>query len=120
MIRIGWLSGILCLILLMTAGCSSLGRSDQELMGEGIVRGTIGSQADGHVRLLPQKAASISGQVLELEGGAYLIQPIEGGARQLPLDENTKIDRPAHVGDRIQAWLDEGGRAVLIRNIDHE
>jgi hypothetical protein len=36
----------------------------------------------------------------------------------VPHDENTRIDRPAHVGDRIQSWLDRHGRAVLIRSLD--
>jgi len=36
------------------------------------------------------------------------------------LDQNTSIDRPAHVGDWIKAFLDEGGRAIFIRNIDEE
>jgi hypothetical protein len=35
-------------------------------------------------------------------------------------DENTRIDRPAHVGDRIEVFADDKGRAVLIRNIDQD
>jgi len=30
------------------------------------------------------------------------------------------IDRPAHVGDSIEAHLDPDSRAILIRNIDQE
>jgi len=32
-------------------------------------------------------------------------------------DENTRIDRPAHVGDRIEVFADDKGRAVLIRTL---
>ena len=35
-------------------------------------------------------------------------------------DENTRIDRPAHVGDRIEVFADDKGRAVLIRDIDQD
>jgi hypothetical protein len=35
-------------------------------------------------------------------------------------DENTRIDRPAHVGDWVEVFVDGKGRAVLIRNIDHD
>jgi len=35
-------------------------------------------------------------------------------------DENTRIDRSAHVGDRIEAFVDLRGRTVLIRSIDRD
>lgn len=37
---------------------------------------------------------------------------------RIPHDENTKIDRPAHVGDHIQSWLNHRDRAVVIRNLN--
>ena len=42
----------------------------------------------------------------------------QGEDIRIPYDENTKIDRPAHVGDHIQSWLDHRGRAVVIRSLD--
>lgn len=105
---------------LMGIGCASPGQSHQEAIGEGIVRGTLGSHPDWEGRLLPPHASEISGQVVELEGGAYVIQENGDVQYRLPLDENTRIDRPAHVGDRIHAWMDDRGRALLIRNVDHE
>jgi hypothetical protein len=39
---------------------------------------------------------------------------------RLPVDENTRIDRPAHVGDWIEAQMDQAGRARIIRNIDDQ
>jgi hypothetical protein len=111
---------VFCLVGATGAGCSSVGPSDQELMGEGIVRGTLGTHPEWQARLVPAGATAVAGQVLELEGGAYVIQQGDGGQQRLPLDENTRIDRPAHVGDRIQAWLDDRGRALLIRNIDYD
>ncbi len=110
----------ICLVAGLSGGCGTFGKFDQEIMGQGIVRGTLGSQAEWQVRLFSVGAPSLSGQVIEIEGGAYIIQPGEGLERQIPHDENTRIDRPAHVGDRIEAWLDDRGRAVVIRNIDHD
>ncbi len=112
---------VLCGVILTAAtGCGAFGRSDQEAMGEGIVRGTLGAHPDWQARLAPAESAAIAGEVLELEGGAYVIRRTDGVAQRLSHDENTRIDRPAHVGDRIRAWVDDRGRALVIRNIDHE
>jgi hypothetical protein len=58
--------------------------------------------------------------VTTVEGGAYVIQEANGIERRVAHDENTRIDRPAHIGDWIEAFMDDNGRAVLIRNIDHD
>jgi hypothetical protein len=105
---------------MMGAGCTDSGRSDQEAMGKGIVLGTLGAQPDWQARPAHAGATAVAGQVLALEGGAYVIEQNDGSQQRLSHDENTRIDRPAHVGDNIQVWVDEHGRAVLIRNIDHE
>lgn len=108
---------------LALTGCVALNASDQETMGQGIVRGTLGAQADGELRaaLVPHRDGHLlSGQVTALEGGAYVIQLNEGSEVRLALDENTRIDRPAHVGDKIKALLDDRGRAVVIRNADKD
>jgi hypothetical protein len=89
-------------------------------MGEGIVRGTLGAHPDWQAGLAPAGSTVVAGQVLDLEGGAYVIQQHDGIQQRLSHDENTRIDRPAHVGDNIQAWIDDRGRALVIRNIDHE
>ena len=103
------------------AGCNIAGTSTQEDLGRGIVRGTLGAQLGGDVRLaIPGNAFSLKGQVTAVEGGAYVLQEASGIERRLAHDENTRIDRPAHVGDRIEAFVDDKGRAVLIRNIDHD
>lgn len=112
---------LLPLLLTSAMGCAQSAmqsQSSQEYLGMGIVSGTLGEQQ--RVALCAGEPSSISvvGQVLALEGGAYLIQNSQGQEIRLPHDENTKIDRPAHVGDRIQSWLDRQGRAVLIRNLD--
>lgn len=112
---------VLPLLLVSATGCAQSvmqSQSSQEYLGMGIVSGTLGEQQ--RVALCAGEPSSISvvGQVLALEGGAYLIQNSQGQEIRLPHDENTKIDRPAHVGDRIQSWLDRQGRAVLIRNLD--
>lgn len=109
-----------CLIGVTGAGCNKSGGSDQEAMGQGIVQGTLGTYPELQARSTPAGTTAVTGQVLELEGGAYVIGQNDGSQQRLSHDENTRIDRPAHVGDNIQAWIDERGRAVLIRNADHE
>ncbi len=108
-------------MLLLTTGCAPsvmLGHSSQEYLGMGIVSGTLGEQQ--RVALCTGEPSSISvvGQVQALEGGAYLVRNAQGQDIRVPHDENTRIDRPAHVGDRIQSWLDHQGRALLIRSLD--
>ena len=105
---------------LLGAGCNITGTSKQEDLGQGIVRGTLGAQSTGEMRLAkPTNVVSLPGQVTAVEGGAYVLQDVSGVEHRVAHDENTRIDRPAHVGDRIEAFVDDKGRAVLIRNIDH-
>ena len=106
---------------LLSAGCNIAGTSTQEDLGRGIVRGTLGAQPGSEVRLpIPADTFSLKGQVTAVEGGAYVLQEVSGLERRVAHDENTRIDRPAHVGDRIEAFVDDKGRAVLIRNIDQD
>ena len=110
------LSGLFC----MLTGCLSTAGTHEESLGIGIVRGTLGVQSEGQIRLAqPTDTQAMQGSVLWLEGGAYVLRLLDGSERRVALDENTRIDRPAHVGDRVEALLDDSGRAVLIRNIDH-
>ena len=108
-------------MLVLATGCTQFvlqGDSTQEHLGRGIVSGTLGEQQ--RVALCAGEPSSISvvGHVLVLEGGAYVIRDAQGQDIRVPHDENTRIDRPAHVGDRIQSWLDRHGRALLIRSLD--
>lgn len=106
---------------LLGAGCNIAGMSKQEDLGQGIVRGTLGAQPSSHLgQAMPTNAFSVIGQVTAVEGGAYVLEEVSGIERRLAHDENTRIDRPAHVGDRIEAFLDDRGRAILIRNIDRD
>lgn len=106
---------------LLGAGCDIEGPSKQEDLGRGIVQGTLGVQPGSEMRLaIPENASSLTGQVTKIEGGAYVLQEVGGTELRLAHDENTRIDRPAHVGDRVEAFVDEGGRAVIIRNRDHD
>jgi hypothetical protein len=106
---------------LLGAGCTIIGTSGQEDLGRGIVRGTLGAQLAGEARSsIPAHVVALSGQVTAVEGGAYLLQEISGVEHRVAHDENTRIDRPAHIGDRIEAFVDDRGRAVLIRNIDQD
>jgi hypothetical protein len=91
---------------LLGAGCNIARTSTQEDLGQGIVQGTLGAQLAGKVRLLiPANAFLLSGQVMAVEGGAYVLQEVGGIDRRVSHDENTRIDRPAHVGDRIEVFV---------------
>ena len=108
-------------VSLFGAGCNVAGTSRQEDLGRGIVRGTLGAQPAGDVRFaIPENTVSFKGQVTAVEGGAYVLEEVGGIERRVAHDENTRIDRPAHVGDRIEAFVDDRGRAVFIRNIDQD
>lgn len=102
------------------AGSALPGHSPQEDLGMGIVSGTLGAQSRSAVSAGEQSTASVVGQVQAVEGGAYLVRDVRGQEHRIPHDENTRIDRPAHVGDRIQSWFDRQGRAVLIRSLDED
>ena len=55
---------------LLGAGCNIAGTSTQEDLGRGIVRGTLGAQPAGDVRLArPTNTDSFTGQVAAVEGG---------------------------------------------------
>ena len=100
-------------------GCGTTETSsnlEQENRGMGIVQGTLGSIEGASV---PARASTVMrGQVLGLEGGAYVIKSSSGQETRVPLDENTSVDRPAHVGDHIEVYFDASHRAIQIRNID--
>lgn len=107
--------------LIMAMGCALSvvqGHSPQEYLGIGIVSETLGEQQ--RVALCAGEPSSISvvGHVQTLEGGASLIRDTQGQEIRIMHDENTRIDRPAHVGDRLQSWLDRHGRAILIHSLD--
>lgn len=110
-------------LVLGATGCAQpvlQGDSPQEHLGMGIVSGTLGAQSRFAVSAQEPSAASVVGQVQAVEGGAYLVRDVRGQDHRIPHDENTRIDRPAHVGDRIQSWFDRHGRAVLIRSLDED
>ena len=115
--RVGWLPVMVALV----TGCAQFatqGDPAQEHLGRGIVSGTLGEQQRVVLCAGEPSSISVAGHVLELEGAAYVIRDGQGQDIRIPHDENTRIDRPAHVGDRIQTWLDRHGRAVLIRSLD--
>lgn len=112
------LSAMLCV-----TGCAQSvlqEHSSQEDLGMGIISGTLGAQRQSAVPAGDQSPGSLVGQVQAVEGGAYLVRDARGYEHRIPHDENTKIDRPAHVGDRIQSWFDRHGRALLIRSLDED
>ena len=106
---------------ILATGCaqsSVSGPSAQEYLGRGIVSGTLGAQQQVALPSGEPGTLSVIGQVQTLEGAAYLIRDAQGKDIRIPHDQNTRIDRPAHVGDRIQCWLDHRGRAVVIHSLD--
>lgn len=120
--RIVWtiLLGLLVLAAGIT-GCQAreaVPNLQQEARGAGIVQGTLGVL--GGASVPPHASAAWRGQVLELEGGAYVARSSSGEEVRVPHDENTSADRPAHVGDHIEVYFDEAHRALQIRNIDSQ
>jgi hypothetical protein len=108
-------------MMILATGCaqsSVSGPSAQEYLGRGIVSGTLGAQQGAALPSGEPATLSVIGQVQALEGAAYLIRDAQGKDIRIPHDQNTRIDRPAHVGDRIQCWLDHRGRAVVIHSLD--
>lgn len=108
-------------LLVLGTGCAQTVAQEQlsqEYLGLGIVSGTLGEQKRLAFSTRELPSMSVVGQVQALEGAAYLVRDTQGRELRIPHDENTKIDRPAHVGDQIQSWLDHHGRAVLIRSLD--
>lgn len=112
-----WLPALLVLAT-SCAQTASPAQSSQEYLGLGIVSGTLGEQKRQGLSTRELSSTSVVGQVQSVEGAAYLIRDTHGRELRIPHDENTRIDRPAHVGDQIQSWLDHHGRAVLIRSLD--
>lgn len=92
---------------------------DQATLGKGIVLGTQGYREIQQDLAKPDSdARNLEGQVIKIEGAAYLIKESTDRVSRIPIDQNTSIDRPAHIGDWIEVYLDDRGRAILIRNID--
>ncbi|MDT7043091.1 hypothetical protein [Candidatus Nitronereus thalassa] len=121
--------GLFCFLAVGVSGCVTEPplntdaevpqEATQENLGLGIVLGTSGYQKIEKDSVLPEAyAQTIEGQVRKIEGAAYVVQDITEHEYRIPFDQNTTIDRPAHVGDWIQAFLDERGRSIHIRNID--
>jgi hypothetical protein len=108
-------------LLILATGCAHSpvsGPSAQEYLGRGIVSGTLGAQQRVAQSAGEPASLSVVGQVQALEGAAYLIRDAQGKDIRIPHDQNTRIDRPAHVGDQIQCWLDHRGRAMIIHSLD--
>lgn len=118
-------AGGFCLIpLAFLVGCgtqSEVTSSRQADIGLGIVEGTKGYQQIQKEILSSNGATrTVQGQVIRIEGAAYVVHMQNQHEVRLPVDENTRIDRPAHVGDWIEAHMDQAGRARIIRNIDEQ
>lgn len=116
--------GVLAGLSLMMMGCSAVSNEQseswhQESLGRGIVEGTKGYRSLLHeAEARPGKGAVVTGQVVQIEGGAYVIKTLEGVAYRVPHDQNTRIDRPAHVGDWIRVHFDQKGRGRTIEHVE--
>lgn len=117
--RILWVVSVVGL-----AGCASQmaePTSHQSALGIGIVEGTKGiqqMQEDPNMR--NGVVTKVRGQVHHIEGAAYVVLTSNLSEVRVPVDENTEIDRPAHKGDWIDAYVNRDGRAIFIRNVDDQ
>lgn len=117
--------GVFWLILMaFIGGCGTPSAETnwrQADLGLGIVEGTKGyQQIQKDILSSNRVMRKVQGQVLQIEGAAYVVHMNDRIEVRLPVDENTRIDRPAHVGDWIEAHMDQAGRARIIRNIDDQ
>ncbi len=95
--------------------------SYQSALGIGIVEGTKGyQQLQEDPTLGNGVVTKVRGQVQHIEGAAYIVHTNSQSDVRLPVDENTRIDRPAHKGDWIDAYINEVGVAIFIRNVDDQ
>ena len=93
----------------------------QEHLGKGIVVGSTVEQQKHQGNFTSWPASqTLQGQVIKIEGAAYVVRDLKRTVTRLPIDQNTTIDRPAHVGDWIEAYTDDSGRALHVRNVDKE
>jgi len=120
-----WIQGILCMVSVVgLTGCAgqlSEPTSHQSALGLGIVEGTKGYQ---QLREDPTMrngvVTKVRGQVQHIEGAAYVVLTSNLSEVRVPVDENTEIDRPAHKGDWIDAYVNDAGRAIFVRNVDDQ
>jgi len=120
-----WVQGIVCMLSVAgLTGCVTQmpeSTSHQAALGLGIVEGTKGYQ-----QLLEDPTmrngvvTKVRGQVHHIEGAAYVVHTETHSEVRLPVDENTRVDRPAHKGDWIDAYVNEAGSAIFIRNVDDQ
>ncbi len=90
-------------------------------IGLGIVEGTKGFQLLQEDPMMRNGVVTkVRGQVHYIEGAAYVVHTETQNEVRLPVDENTHIDRPAHKGDWIDAYVNQAGRAIFIRNVDDQ
>ena len=117
-------SGVWLILMGLLVGCATQSAETsrhQADIGFGIVEGTKGYRHIQNENLISNKGIKkVQGQVLQIEGAAYVVHLKNQTEVQLPVDEHTRIDRPAHVGDWIEAHMDEAGRALIIHNIDDQ
>ena len=117
------LAGVFWLMLMaFFVGCATQSAETngrQADIGLGIVEGTKGYQQIQQEKLATHgEMRKVRGQIFYIEGAAYVVHTKSQNEIRLPMDENTQIARPAHKGDWIDAYVDEAGRAIFIRNVD--
>ena len=110
------------IIVNVSCATSSVEKNTRQAdIGFGIVEGTKGYQKiQKEFRSIDGPTVTVQGQVFQIEGAAYVVHTQDNLEVRLPIDENTRIDRPAHVGDWIRAYVDRAGRTRLIQNIDDQ
>ena len=118
-----WVSQPITMLLLSSVfvGCATQSNemnTHQAAIGLGIVEGTKGYQQIQREQY--GLGSKITGQVVRIEGAAYVVHMLNNDQIRLPFDEETRIDRPAHVGDWIAASINQDGRAQFIQNIDDQ
>ena len=102
--------GIVCAALaLALSGCAT-GAGEPSDKASGMRQGGTASE------LPDAKSRIVRGQVLQIEGSAYVVRERQGREVRLPVDQDTRMEHTPKVGDQIIAQVAEDGRTRSIRS----
>ncbi|HZS11126.1 MAG TPA: hypothetical protein VFA38_02680 [Nitrospirales bacterium] len=84
--------------------------------GSGL-RGSSGASSvdPSHVRKDPAAAGRITGDVLSIDGGTYIVRDEQGNELALHTDKRTLFSGVVRIGEHIVADIEPGGRVATIR-----
>ncbi len=101
--------GILCAGLALALNGCATGSGEPSDKASGMRQGGTASVSDAPSRI-------VKGQVLQIEGSAYVVRERQGREVRLAVDQDTRMEHTPKVGDQIIAQVAEDGRTRSIRS----